>query len=265
MLAAMIKRCFLLFWLCFTHHTYSQEEWLFVTEPFPPYFAEQLPQQGWLADLTVTALASQNITASIEFTTWARAIKLVEKNKRTAVLGAYFSTEREQIFLYSRPLAHSFTGLFKRKNTHISYDGSLASLEDYNISKGSDYIVGDEFSKQRNLTTTESKDLVSSLRVLQLGRVDLVAGTKEVGEYWLKNHSILQSDTAAEIEYIEPHLAYHHLYIVFSRSSANSEQRLSQLESGLTAIINNGEAASVLLRHGFSEAKTEQYLEFLKR
>lgn len=101
--------------------------------------------------------------------------------------------------------------------------------------------------------------------MLQLGRVDLVAGTKEVGEYWLKNHSILQSDTAAEIEYIEPHLAYHHLYIVFSRSSANSEQRLSQLESGLTAIINNGEATSVLLRHGFSEAKTEQYLEFLKR
>lgn len=258
----MIKRCFLLFWLCFTHHTYSQEEWLFVTEPFPPYFAEQLPQQGWLADLTVTALASQNISASIEFTTWTRAIKLVEKNKRTAVLGAYFSTEREQVFRYSRPIARSFTGLFKRKNTHITYDGSLASLQDYSISKGSDYIVGDEFSKQVNLTTTDSKDLVSSLRVLQRGRVDLVAGTKEVGEYWLKHHPQLQD--GEPITYLPHHLAYHHLHVIFSKSALQSEEQLAQLEKGLNEIIENGTAATVLASHGFTNAEIEQYLQFLQ-
>ena len=261
-LVTMFKVCFSLLWLLYTSHVLSQEKWLFVTEPFPPYFAEQLPEQGWLSDIVATALASQKITMSVEYTTWARAIKLLERNKRTAVLGAYFSTEREQIFLYSRPLARSFTGLFKRKNTHISYDGSLASLEDYSISKGSDYIVGDEFSKQSNLTTTESKDLVSSLRVLQRGRVDLVAGTKEVGEYWLKHHPQLQDGEA--IIYLPHHLAYHHLHIIFSKSAPQSEEQLAQLEKGLNEIIENGAAAEVLARHEFTNAEIEQYLQFLK-
>ena len=259
----MLKLFFILICLPYASHTFSQDKWLFVTEPFPPYFSEQLPQQGWLADIVVTALASQDIEASIEFTTWARALRLLEKNKRTALLGAYYSAEREKIFHYSRPLANSFTGLFKRKSSKINYDGSLTSLQPYSISKGSNYIVSEDFSSEHNLAITATNDLISSLRVLQLGRVDLVAGTKEVGEYWLNNHPQLK--TGQSIVYIPPHLASHYLYIIFSKSAAQSKQQLMQLENGFNTIVNNGEAAQVLLRHGFSEAKTEQYLQFLKR
>lgn len=261
----MLKRCFILFWLLYTSHVHSQDKWLFVTEPFPPYFAEQLPQQGWLADIVISALATQKVMVDIEYTTWGRAIKLLERNKRTAVLGAYFSPEREKTFYYSRPLARSFTGLFKRKDSEIHYDGTLTSLLPYSISIGSDYIVSDDFSTQPDLAITDTQDLLSSLRILQLGRVDLVAGTKEVGEYWLKNNVNLQTNSNADIEYIEPHLAYHHLYIIFSKSSVHSKQQLAQLEAGLTTIIINGEAANVLASHGFSETEQEQYLEFLKR
>lgn len=259
----MLKLSLIVIFLLYVSQTYSQDKWLFVTEPFPPYFSDQLPQQGWLADIVVTALASQDIEATIEFTTWARAIRLLEKNKRTALLGAYFSAEREKIFHYSRPLANSFTGLFKRKSSQINYDGNLTSLQPYSISKGSNYIVSDGFSSEHNLAITVTDDLISSLYVLQLGRVDLVAGTKEVGEYWLNNHPQLQAGQA--IIYISPHLASHHLYIIFAKSAAQSEQQLIQLENGLNTIINNGEAAQVLLRHGFSETSIEQYLQFLKR
>lgn len=259
----MLKLSLTLICLLYASHTYSKDKWLLVTEPFPPYFTEQLPQQGWLADLVVTALASQDIEATIEFTTWARALRLLEKNKRTALLGAYYSAEREKIFHYSRPLANSFTGLFKRKSSKINYDGSLTSLLPYSISKGSNYIVSEDFSSEHNLAITTTNDLISSLHVLQLGRVDLVAGTKEVGEYWLNNHPQLQA--GQPIVYISPHLASHYLYIIFSKSAAQSKQQLIQLENAFNTIINNGEASQVLLRHGFSEEKTEQYLEFLKR
>ncbi|WP_304184088.1 substrate-binding periplasmic protein [Pseudoalteromonas prydzensis] len=259
----MLKLSLIVIFLLYVSQTYSQDKWLFVTEPFPPYFSDQLPQQGWLADIVVSALASQDIEATIEFTTWARAIRLLEKNKRTALLGAYFSAEREKIFHYSRPLANSFTGLFKRKSSQINYDGNLTSLQPYSISKGSNYIVSDGFSSEHNLAITVTDDLISSLYVLQLGRVDLVAGTKQVGEYWLNNHPQLQAGQA--IVYISPHLGSHHLYIIFAKSAAHSEQQLIQLENGLNTIINNGEAAQVLLRHGFSETSIEQYLQFLKR
>ncbi|MFU2509504.1 MAG: substrate-binding periplasmic protein [Pseudoalteromonas prydzensis] len=259
----MLKLSLIVIFLLYVSQTYSQDKWLFVTEPFPPYFSDQLPQQGWLADIVVTALASQDIEATIEFTTWARAIRLLEKNKRTALLGAYFSAEREKIFHYSRPLANSFTGLFKRKSSQINYDGNLTSLQPYSISKGSNYIVSDGFSSEHNLAITVTDDLIRSLYVLQLGRVDLVAGTKEVGEYWLNNHPQLQAGQA--IVYISPHLGSHHLYIIFAKSAAHSKQQLIQLENGLNTIINNGEAAQVLLRHGFSETSIEQYLQFLKR
>ena len=258
----MLKLSFTLIGLLYASHVYSQDKWLFVTEPFPPYFSQQLPQQGWLADIVVSALATQKITVDIEYTTWARAVRLLKRKKRTAVLGAYFSTEREKEFLYSRPLAHAFTGLFKRENTKINYDGSIASLQPYSISTGSDYVISDEFESLHNLAVTQSKDFYSSLRVLQLGRVDLVAGTKEVGEYWLNTHSELQNGQA--IVYLQPHLAYHHLYLVFSKLSEHSKRQLAQLEAGLTTIIISGEAANILARHGFSKAEQKQYLEFLK-
>lgn len=262
----MLKFCLIAAALCFSSFSYSQNKWLLVTEPFPPYLADELPQDGWLAELIKEALASQSITIDIEFTPWTRAIKLLESNKRTAIIGIYYSVQRAQQFYFSRPVAKAYTGLFKRKNDqYIHYDGSIESLLPYSISKGSDYLVSEAFANNTSLAITETENLVSSLRVLQLGRVDLVAGTKAVGEYWLQNHPELQTLTDIEIEYIKPHLANHYLHLTFSKSAITSALQLLQFEKGIETIIDNGVAATVMKKHGFTSSEITSYLAFLKR
>ncbi|WP_232007036.1 hypothetical protein [Pseudoalteromonas carrageenovora] len=77
----------------------SEQTWHIVTENFPPYFSEELPNNGWLFEITKLALKSQNINTEIEFTSWNRSLNLLEKQKKQLFL-VLFIQSKEAKFLY---------------------------------------------------------------------------------------------------------------------------------------------------------------------
>lgn len=239
----------------------SEQTWHIVTENFPPYFSEELPNNGWLFEITKLALKSQNINTEIEFTSWNRSLNLLEKQKKTAILGTFHSKQRGEIFVYSRPLAVAHSGLFKLKKSVINYDGSLESLLPYNICKEAGDPISADFSHDPRLSLTSTANLVNSLFLLQNERVDLVAGTKEVGEYWIKHSPKLLKNEEQVIEYLPPHLAIHKLHLIVSESSPDNDKRIAQFEAGLEAIIKNGSIAKVLKKHHFSDEYIKHYLK----
>jgi ABC-type amino acid transport substrate-binding protein len=243
----------------------SQQTWQIVTENFPPYFSENLPQGGWLLEMTQSALQTQNINSEIEFTTWDRALRLLEKKKKTAILGAYYSPARNEIFYYSRPLGFSHTGIFKRKNSIINYNGTVESLEPYSIGKKDSAFVSQEFSKNTNLAITTTKNLSISMYLLQKGRIDLVAGTKEAGEYWLKNKENLSLNSNEEVHFLQPYLASHNLYLIVSQSNPQAKKYIQKLNTGMRIIINNGTAAKILEKHNFIDSDIASYIAFIKQ
>jgi len=241
----------------------SEQTWHIVTENFPPYFSSELPSNGWLFEITKLALKSQNINTEIEFTSWNRSLNLLEKQKKTAILGAFYSKQRSEIFDYSRPLAVAHSGLFKLKKSTINYDGSLESLLPYNICKEAGDPVSTEFSLDPRLSLTSTSNLVNSLYLLQNERVDLVAGTKEVGEYWLDHSPKLLKNEEQEIEYLPPHLAIHKLHLIVSKNNPDADEQIAQFEAGLKTIIKNGAIAKVLKKHHFSDEDIKHYLKAL--
>ncbi|WP_404339174.1 transporter substrate-binding domain-containing protein [Pseudoalteromonas mariniglutinosa] len=254
-------RFLVVFCLFFSPVSYSQT-WQLVTEPFPPFLIDNVEQPGWLTEIVVAALATQNIQTELEYTSWVRAVKLAQKNKRTAVLGAYHTKQRANEFYYSRPLATTYTGLFKRQRDSIMFDGSMRSLQPYSISKGEGYAVSEEFENTPDLAVTTTKDLITSLRLLQNGRVDLVAGTKEVAKYWLQHSSELN---AVAVVYLKPDLAFQHMHLIFHRSNAQAKANLVLFEQGLEQVLNNGKIEKILTNYHFSEQFIQQYTLFLSQ
>ena len=100
--------------------------------------------------------------------------------------------------------------------------------------------------------------------MLQQGRIDLVAGTKEVGNYWLKHSKTKDSDDD-EIEYLSPDLASHKLYLVVSKSNYRAKDYLQKFNRGINIIIKNGHIAKIMKKHNFSNEDTTKYINFLKR
>ena len=94
----MIKLLIFIVVIAIPAKVFSAQTWQIVTENYPPYFSENLPNNGWLYEVAESALKTQGINSEVEFTTWARALKLLEKNRKTAILGAFYSLKRNARF-----------------------------------------------------------------------------------------------------------------------------------------------------------------------
>ena len=204
--------------------SYSQT-WHLVTESFPPFIISENQQEpGWFNEIVLSALTAQNVDAQIEYTPWVRAVKLAQTSRKTAMIGAYYSNERSEHFYYSRPLAITHTGIFKRTQDTISFDGTIASLAPYTIAKSEENHISDQFRSAKKLAIVTTKTLNDSLWLLQNGRVDLVAGTKAVGEFIIKKDPNLIGPNLPALSYVEPHLAEQKMYLAFPRKDKNAVQ-----------------------------------------
>lgn len=259
----MITRltCLCCLLVCFT---LNSQTWRLVTEPFPPFLIDNSEKPGWVHEVVIAALKSQNKKAVIEYTQWARALKLAKRHKHIAVLGAFYSEDRAKVFYYSKPLGFAHVVLFKRQDAVIRYNGSVDSLKPYTISMGEDYVSSEEFTNNTTLGITTTRDLVESLYLLQQERVDLVAGTQEVAEYWLAHNSKLQNSDVV-VTALNPNLATHQLYIISAKSHPQSIEFQNELEKGLVEIINNGQAEIILNRYQLSDKEKQAfYSPFLR-
>jgi ABC-type amino acid transport substrate-binding protein len=260
----MTKFAFYFLLLCVVINAHSEQTFTIVSGSFPPYISTNQNEENWLGEITHAALLSQNIPNTLELTFWGRALKLVDKHQRDAVLGAYYSEERAKTFYFSRALAQTHAGFFKRSDSNISFDGSLESIKKHTICLGNGYYVSDEFHNDKNLIVTTSNDLKTCLQLLLNKRIELVAGTDEVGEYLRRHNPKITKKNNISFDYMRPNLAIHNLYLVVSKSDKDGITKLAALEKGLDTIIKNGELKRILTKHNFTSQQITDYVHFLK-
>lgn len=251
----MISRLSLFFCCLLFSFSINCQTWQLVTEPYPPYFIDNSSKPGWLHEVIIAALKTQKQKATIEHTHWARALKLAKRHKRVAVLGAFYTEQRARNFTYSQSLATAHTVLFKRVDNKVTYTGSLYSLKPYTISKGEDYVVSEEFEHHPELSVTTTGSLIESLLLLKHGRVDLVAGTKEVALYWLENSERLKQAKPTELEIITPYLATQQLHVITEKKHPQGELFQQSLYLGLKAIMASGKLLEIMERYELNESE----------
>ena len=219
-----------------------------ITGDWYPYIGNKLKNQGWTMEVARAALESQGYVVTLRLVPWQRAMAESKQGAADALFLSYYVKEREQWYVFSDPMGQARTGFFALKSRHIRFQ-TLPGLKSLTVGLTRGAAVSPEFDAANYLKKEETADDLGSLRKLLKGRIDLYAGPELVAKHLMKME--LMADQREKIEFIEPPLATHNLYLAISKKAKNYQQKREDFNRGLKLIKENGQYRKILNSHGF--------------
>lgn len=200
-----------------------------VSSEFVPHNGEHLPNQGYAIQMLREIFASQNQEVHFEFLPWPRALLQAKEGEAVAIVTIWYSVERAQYLNYPTPLYSNKVMLYHNKQRPVLFTQleqlpatklRLGMVRGYSYPQEIDNLPFDKVEVNTDL---------ESLKMLALGRVDLVICEQKVAEYLLKTE-------LASYSTIEPTgspLEEKPMYIAFSKAHPQSAQLQQKYEQGL--------------------------------
>jgi len=225
-----------------------------VTNNWCPQHCMQHPiGPGYLIEIIQEALSSVGIKTTVKFEPWLRAIKLVKRGKYDGLMTPAKSEEPEllrhktplatQRFCFYQPIGH--------KNAFID----LASFRNHSIAFVNGNDLGSEFMsfigasannvKVHELTTGLGEFAPRAFRFLMQGRVDAIAITEDMGDFYLGEHKevkrLLQKSYCTDSE---------DLHVGLSPVNKERSAELgNMIDKGLKKIKGNGIYQKIMERY----------------
>jgi len=215
---------------------------------YPPFFGEQLPNQGVLTEITVEAFKKVGYQVDVKFMPFARTLQMGKDGEIDGIIVLWHTKEREQWFAFSDPLPPNQIGFYKRKDKAIHFT-TYADLMSYRIGVVNGYANPPGFDEAQLKTEAVTVDK-QNLQKLQSGHIDLALIDK-----WVAQH-LIQTEFpqfAEELEWMEPPLESKPQYIAFSKEAKDYEQKLRDFNQGFKQLTDEGRVKAILAKHGFTE------------
>ncbi len=102
--------CTCLFFSCINEAA-TEKTFTITTEQFAPFIGKQLNENGWLMEVAKSILEPQGYSVKLNFRPWARAMHESKAGKYDGLYLAYYTKEREQWFIFSKPVGKVRTGV----------------------------------------------------------------------------------------------------------------------------------------------------------
>ncbi len=218
-----------------------------VTLEWPPYIASDLDNKGYLAEVVKEAFGRRGYKVKIDFMPWIRAFSLTERGDYDGLIATYYTPARDELFnFHQEPIEEAEIVLMKLAGREIEYQ-ELEDLKDYVIGINRGFAYPAEFEQADYLLQVETEDTESLLRMLIGKRVDLVAEDKQVLYHLLDE--MIEKGTE-KVATLEPILAREDLFIAFTASIPEENSILTDFDSGLLEIKEDGTYEQILMRHG---------------
>lgn len=241
----------LLFSVCLLHLTLTigladEKTVTLVADPWQPYYGEDLPNKGFVAELITEAYKRSGYKTKYFFLPWARAINDVKAGKYDGVPTAWYNEERTKIYTYSDPYIEGPIVLFTKKEKNISWK-TLEDLKPYRIGVVRGYSYSPEFTAADYLNKDESSTIHNNINKLILGRVDLIVMDKYVGLYNINKDFPEHRDN---LKIIDKPLTVNKLYMMFSQTVPGIKKKTDAFNKGLADIKKDGTLDKILVKHG---------------
>jgi polar amino acid transport system substrate-binding protein len=217
----------LILW-CFSYLA-SADSLRIVSSEFIPHNGEHLPNQGYAIQMLREIFASQQQEVHFEFLPWPRALLQAKEGEAVAIVTIWYSAERAKYLNYPTPLYSNKVMLYHNKQRPVVFtqlDQLPATKLRLGMVRGYSY---PEVIEQLPFDKVEVNTDLESLKMLALGRVDLVVCEQQVAEYILKtelaSYSTIET-TGAPVE-------ERPMYIAFSKAHPHSALLQQKYEKGL--------------------------------
>lgn len=174
-----LKFIYILITLLILIHSKAHAEFIILGDPWPPWTSESYgPAEGGIAvDFAYELFKNAEIKIQVHLHPWKRVIRMIQYGQADGVLMIQPSEELSDLFFFTEPV---FSGkeiiCFNKVNTPDFKWNSFDDLKGFTIGTILGYNYGNFSSAKKNLSlkTIESQNLLSNLKKLNMGRIDLV-------------------------------------------------------------------------------------------
>lgn len=225
----------MVFVLSLPTHSLAREITMLTVE-WAPHYGSTLPEKGLTTALVKAAFKAGGHNSDVEFVPWIRALKDVKEGKADVVMGAYHNKQREADFYFSDPIYFLDTGLIARPGLGKNTYSSLRDLSAYSIGIARGFANSEEFDAASYLNKQVANNPVLNIRKLFRGRIDMAVMNFDLFRYEAKKEGFC----IANIEFMDPPLETHGLYIMSSRKISDYDSIVKDFNRGLDEIRKNG-------------------------
>jgi len=216
-----------------------------------PYTGQQLPGNGLATEVVTAASKAAGLAPSYDFVPWKRAESSVLQNTHFATFPYLRSPERQGKFLFSDVLFSSTLRVLLFKNNEKAKKlnfSTVADLKGMNvlIIAGSDVVK--KMLEDAQVSVTESQQMDSAIKMLEVSRVDAIVDDQAV---LFKALSSLPADKKALFFYAEKPFGDKTDYRAMSSASyPDGKKLIDHLNAGLAKIRESGELATIQKKYG---------------
>ena len=192
--------------------------------------------RGLAVDLLTRAAAQQGHTVRFESLPWARAQLVVEQGLADVLVGPYRSPERLQRFLFSQLAFYEDALVFYASPAKAElWQGDWSRLSGRSVGLVLGWAYGDAMEQARSsLLISHPGDVATGLRMLQRGRIDLLASNER------NTAPVLEAmGLSAQFLVLKPPIAVQAGHFAYCRNASGEELRVN-LDRSLEALRSNG-------------------------
>lgn len=204
--------------------------------------------QGLAVDVLDAILKPAGITPVYELYPWLRAQAMIEHGPAQILVGPYRTPERERRMRFSRqPFYEDSLVFYARQREQTLWNNDFNALRSLQVGAVQGWVYGERFDQARSrLRLTLVRDLATALRMLQLGRLDLIAANQRNSEPVIQELGLTDL-----VQLCSPPFAHLRGHFAFS-IDAGGTQWQALVDAGMQRLRASGELAQMAARRGVS-------------
>lgn len=251
---------FLLFWSNSAINPVQAKALVIASDEWCPYVCDNKSSPGFLLEIINEIAANKGIKIKFSFMPLARALKLANTNKVDILLAvtpqhvADFNLQQSQL---------SFGGFYNDFYVQANQSWRFHSITDLDATLKNNAIIGTingyHYGEQLNqllssntshvFPASGNSPLKKQLKMLQMGRLDILLDSRFTVQYQLKKLPHLSIIYAGTQGYFTP------LFLGFS--PLLTTKKIQQFDHGLTMLRESGRLKVILAKYGLNDWHTE--------
>lgn len=231
--------------LLFSQALFAAQTIRIATGHWPPYLSEDLPEDGFLAEIIRESFANEGIEVKFSFLPWSRALAMAKTENYQASAVWSCTASRSLDFLYSaRILPYQYV-FYYRAEDDFDWD-SLAALKGEKIGLTQDYSYGETLRSaiesglvSADVTTSD----LANFKKLLLDRIDLFPMDPVVGEAMIRNQFASQ---ASRLTFHPKPLRNAFYHLLFAKKSPDAPDLKRAFDQGLITLRESGRYEAII-------------------
>jgi len=211
----------------------------FVVGEYPPYASAFQKNQGISIYLVKEAFKKVGKEIEVNFLPWS--LSLIEAKKGKTFNGSLLwskTSKREEDFLFSDVVLEQIVVLFHRKKEDFNWK-KFKDLKGKTIGTTMGYSYGpkmDLIIKNGLLKTVPTAEIISNLRRLIKGSIDLFPVEPTIAKYYLKKIGEKDPISAKLLAFHKKPIHYYKLHLILNKSKEGNKEIIETFNKGLKSL-----------------------------